>query len=167
MNWFKDFFKAFFVFLLLQIFVIQGFVIEGSCMEPELHSEEKIIVNKMIYKLREPKHGEVVVFKYPLEPEKDFIKRVVGLPGDEISIKNGSLYRNQEKLDEDYVKEYVFGNYGPVMVPQGQLCVMGDNRNNSHDSRTWGMLDESLLKGRAELTFWPPKAFGLVHNSKE
>lgn len=154
-DWFKDFVRALVFFLFLQTYVVQGFVIEGACMEPELHSREKIIVNKMVYRLQEPSVGEVVVFSYPLEPEKDFIKRVVGIPGDIIEIKDGYLFRNGKKMNELFVKEYVFGSYGPQRIPRDKLCVMGDNRNNSHDSRSWGLLDSSLIKGRAELKFWP------------
>lgn len=154
-DWFKDFLRALVFFLVLQTYVVQGFVIEGACMEPELHSREKIIVNKMIYHLQEPEIGDVVVFAYPLEPGKDFIKRIVGIPGDVIEIKDGYLYRNDKKMQEPFVKEYVFGSFGPVRVPADKLCVMGDNRNNSHDSRSWGLLDRKMVKGRAEFKFWP------------
>lgn len=161
-DWFKDFVKALVFFLFLQTYVVQGFVIEGACMEPALHSHEKIIVNKMIYSVHEPEVGEVVVFSYPLEPEKDFIKRVVGVPGDMLEIQDGYLFRNGERMLEPYVQEYVFGSYGPVKVPEGKLCVMGDNRNNSHDSRSWGLLDKALIKGRAEVKFWPFNSAGLI-----
>lgn len=163
-DWFKDFLRALVFFLLLQTFVLQGFVIEGSCMEPELHSSEKIIVNKLIYSLREPKVGEVVVFSYPLNPDKDFVKRVVGIPGDTVEIKDGYLYRNSIKVRESYVEEYVFGSYGPIKIPENKLCVMGDNRNSSHDSRSWGLLDKKHIKGRAEIRFWPPKSASLIKN---
>lgn len=161
-DWFKDFVKALVFFLFLQTYVVQGFVIEGACMEPALHSHEKIIVNKLIYKIQEPKVGDVVVFSYPLEPEKDFIKRVVGIPGDIIEIRDGYLYRNHKRMQENFVKEYVFGSYGPTKVPQGSLCVMGDNRNNSHDSRSWGLLKRSMIKGRAEVKFWPIDNLGKI-----
>ena len=166
-DWFGDFVKALIFFLLLQTYVAQGFVIEGSCMEPELHSHEKIMVNKMIYHVKEPEVGEVVVFTYPYEPGKDFVKRVVGVPGDEIAIKDGYLFRNGKKMNESFVKEYVFGNYGPLKIPEGKLCVMGDNRNNSHDSRAWGLLDRSMVKGRADLRFWPVKQIGLIPVRKD
>lgn len=166
-DWFKDFVKALVFFLFLQTYVVQGFVIEGACMEPALHSHEKIIVNKLIYKVKEPTVGDVVVFSYPLEPEKDFIKRVVGVPGDIIEIKDGYLFRNNKRMQEPFVQEYVFGSYGPVKVPVGSLCVMGDNRNNSHDSRSWGLLSRSMIKGRAELKFWPFKAAGTIASLAE
>ncbi|MBU1105624.1 MAG: signal peptidase I [Candidatus Riflebacteria bacterium] len=166
-DWAKDFARALVFFLVLQTYVVQGFVIEGACMEPELHSREKIIVNKMIYKFEEPEVGEVVVFSYPLEPEKDFIKRVVGVPGDMIEIKEGYLYRNGRLMKEPFVKEYVFGTYGPQRVPDGKICVMGDNRNNSHDSRSWGLLERTMVKGRAELKFWPPESAGRIAALKE
>ena len=162
-DWGKDFVKALLFFLLLQAYVVQGFVIEGSCMEPQLHSREKIMVNKLIYHLRDPKVGEVVVFTYPLDHTKDFIKRVVGVPGDVIAIHDGYLFRNGKRVPEKFVKEYVFGKYGPIKLPPGKFCVMGDNRNNSHDSRAWGLLDRKYLKGRAEAKFWPLKDFGEIH----
>ncbi len=166
-DWFKDFLRALVFFLVLQTYVVQGFVIEGACMEPELHSREKIIVNKMIYRLQEPTAGEVVVFSYPLEHEKDFIKRVVGVPGDIIEVKEGYLFRNGKKMNEPFVKEYVFGTYGPQKIPVGKLCVMGDNRNNSHDSRSWGLLDRSMVKGRAEIKFWPLDEFAVIPAKSE
>lgn len=166
-DWFKDFVRALVFFLFLQTYVVQGFVIEGACMEPELHSREKIIVNKMVYMVKEPEVGEVVVFSYPLEPDKDFVKRVVGVPGDIIEIKDGYLYRNNKMMKEPFVKEYVFGNYGPQKIPSDKICVMGDNRNNSHDSRSWGLLDRKMVKGRAELKFWPPDAFGMIASLKD
>lgn len=166
-DWSKDFVKALLFFLLLQTYVIQGFVVEGACMEPELHSHEKIIVNKMIYHLKDPQVGDVVVFTYPLEPGKDFVKRVVGVPGDVVEIKDGYLYRNGKMMKETFVKEYVFGNYGPLKIPHDKLCVMGDNRNYSHDSRAWGLLDKKLVKGRAEVKFWPVSQFGLIASAAE
>jgi len=161
-DWFKDFVRALIFFLFLQTYVVQGFVIEGACMEPELHSREKIIVNKMVYMVKEPEVKEVVVFSYPLEPGKDFVKRVVGIPGDVIEIKDGYLFRNGKMMKEPFVKEYVFGSYGPQKIPADKICVMGDNRNNSHDSRSWGLLDRNLVKGRAEIKFWPPDSFGQI-----
>ena len=166
-DWFGDFVKALIFFLILQTYVVQGFVIEGACMEPELQSHEKIIVNKMIYRVKEPEVGEVVVFTYPFEPDKDFIKRVVGVGGDEIAIRDGYLYRNGRRMEESFVKEYVFGNYGPLKIPEGKLCVMGDNRNNSHDSRAWGLLDRRLVKGRAEIKFWPVGQMGRIPTRKD
>ena len=166
-DWFNDFVKALIFFLLVQTYVAQGFIIEGACMEPALKSHEKIIVNKMIYHVKEPEVGEVVVFTFPYEPNKDFIKRVVGVPGDEVEIKDGYLYRNGKKMEESFVKEYVFGSYGPLKIPEGKLCVMGDNRNNSHDSRAWGLLDRRFVKGRADMKFWPVNHIGLIQTIKE
>ncbi|MBF0547959.1 MAG: signal peptidase I [Candidatus Riflebacteria bacterium] len=161
-EWFKDFVKALIFFLILQNYFIQGFVIEGACMEPQLHSNEKIIVNKLIYHLFPPKVGDVIVFTFPFDYKKDFIKRVVGQAGDIVEIKDGYLFRNGRKIQEKFVKEYVFGSYGPVKVPDGKFCVMGDNRNNSHDSRAWGLLNFECVKGRAEIVFWPPSSAGLI-----
>ena len=123
-DWFRDFVKALIFFLLLQTYVAQGFVIEGACMEPELHSHEKILVNKMVYHLKEPEIGEVVVFTYPYQPDKDFIKRVVGVPGDEIAIKDGYLYRNGKKMNESFVKE------DTIYIIQGKFDEKSNNENN-------------------------------------
>lgn len=161
-EWFKDFLKALVFFFVLQTYVVQGFVIEGACMEPQLHSHEKIMVNKLVYTFRPPSVGEVVVFSFPLDPRKDFIKRVVGVPGDLLEIRDGFLHRNGQRMAEPFVKEYVFGTFGPMRVPPGKICVMGDNRNNSHDSRAWGFLDLAQVKGRAEFKFWPPWTMGLI-----
>jgi signal peptidase I len=161
-DWVKDFVKALLFFVILQTYFIQGFVIEGACMEPQLKSSEKILVNKLLYRWRTPKLGEVVVFTFPLDRNKDFIKRVVGCPGDLLEIRDGYLYRNGLRMSEPFVKEYVFGAYGPLRVPRDKICVMGDNRNNSHDSRSWGFLDLDQVKGRAEMKFWPPWSIGLI-----
>ena len=161
-DWLKDFVKALLFFILLQTYVVQGFVIEGACMEPALHSREKIMVNKLVYRFRQPRVGEVVVFSFPLDPEKDFIKRVVGVPGDLLEIRDGYLFRNGKRLDEPFVPEYVFGSFGPLFVPPRKLCVMGDNRNNPHASRAWGFLDMDRVKGRAEMKFWPPWSAGVI-----
>lgn len=166
-EWIKDFLKALIMFLFLQTYVLQGFVIEGSCMEPVLKSHQKILVNKIIYLFREPKVGEIVVFSFPFDTKKDFIKRVVGVAGDVIEIKDGSLYRNGKRITEDYVPEYILGSYGPIVIPKGKICVMGDNRNNSHDSRIWGLLDIKYVKGRAEVVFWPIKDFEIINYVRE
>ncbi|MBF0409902.1 MAG: signal peptidase I [Candidatus Riflebacteria bacterium] len=166
-DWLKDFVKALIFFLILQTYFIQGFVIEGACMEPQLHTNEKILVNKLLYYFFPPRTGDVVVFTFPHDANKDFIKRVVGVPGDTLEISDGYLFRNGRKLPEKYVNEYVFGSYGPINIPDGKVCVMGDNRNNSHDSRAWGLLDVQTIKGRAELKFWPMSAIGLIHSYSE
>lgn len=163
-DWARDFVKALIFFVILQTYFIQGFVIEGACMEPQLRSTEKIMVNKLLYHFRSPRVGEVVVFSFPLDPRKDFIKRVVGAPGDLLEIKEGYLFRNGKRILEPFVKEYVFGTYGPLRVPDGKVCVMGDNRNNSHDSRAWGFLDITQVKGRADFKFWPPWCIGLIRS---
>ena len=163
-EWSKDFVKALIFFLILQTYFIQGFVIEGACMEPQLKSLEKIMVNKLIYRFKPPTIGDVVVFSFPLDPKKDFIKRVVGIEGDVMEVRDGYLYRNNQRIPEPFVREYVFGSFGPVRVPSGKLCVMGDNRNNSHDSRAWGFLDYKQIKGRAEFKFWPPWSIGYIES---
>ncbi|MBI3038989.1 signal peptidase I [bacterium] len=163
-EWSKDFLKALFFFLILQTYFIQGFVIEGACMEPQLYSNEKILVNKFFLWFKAPQVGDVIVFTFSLDPSKDFIKRVVGVEGDEIEIRDGYLFRNGAKISEPFVKEYIFGNFGPTKIGKNKVCVMGDNRNNSHDSRSWGLVDVSQIKGKAEIKFWPPWAMGFIRS---
>ncbi|GAB1351989.1 hypothetical protein MASR1M12_07200 [Erysipelotrichia bacterium] len=158
-DWFKDFVRALIFFLFLQTHAWIRHRRSLHVRNPYLR--EKSLLTKW-YTVKEPEVGEVVVFSYPLEPGKDFVKRVVGIPGDVIEIKDGYLFRNGKMMKEPFVKEYVFGSYGPQKIPADKICVMGDNRNNSHDSRSWGLLDRNLVKGRAEIKFWPPDSFGQI-----
>lgn len=148
---------------LIRIFVFQPFYIPSSSMEPTLMPGDRIIVNKFIYRFREPARGEVMVFKYPLDPKRDFIKRVIGLPGDSVEIKDSTLYINGKKVDESYLPENLaFNDYGPVKVDKGAYFVLGDNRNNSEDSRFWGFAPRKNVVGKAILIYWPLNRIGLI-----
>ncbi|MCC6442236.1 MAG: signal peptidase I [Armatimonadetes bacterium] len=146
------------VFLIIRPFIVQAFYIPSGSMHPTLLEDDHILVNKFIYRFSEPKHGDVVVFKSPKEvsaDEKPFIKRLIGLPGDEIKVEEGKTYRNGKPLTEPYILEEPVYPFGPAKVPPGKLFVMGDNRNNSNDSHEWGMLDRDRVLGKAMLIFWP------------
>jgi len=137
-------------------FVAQSFVVQGHSMEPTLSSGERLFVNKFIYHFRSPERGEVVV----LDPPGDinpFIKRIVGLPGDEIEILDGQLYVNNEAVEEDYIQEDVNRDFGPHEVKDGKYFVMGDNRNYSSDSRNHkiGDIPEDNIHGKAFWLYWP------------
>ena len=160
--------------LFVRTFVFQAFKIPTGSMEPNLLIGDHLIVNKMIFAptvtpveraimpTRDLRRGDIVVFKYPEEPERDFIKRVIGLPGDRLELRSKVLYLNDQPLPESYA-HYAspatadeFGasgdlreSYGPVTVPQGQYFMMGDNRDNSEDSRYWGFLPATYVKGNA------------------
>ncbi len=160
--------------LFVRTFVFQAFKIPTGSMEPSLLVGDHLIVNKMIYSpsatgleravlpTRDVRRGDIVVFKYPEEPERDFIKRVIGMPGDRLELRSKVLYINDEALEETWAhyaapaSGETFGAsldlreaYGPVTVPEGQYFMMGDNRDNSEDSRYWGFLPASYVKGKA------------------
>ena len=144
------------------LFVAQSFLVEGSSMEPSFHHRQRLFVEKISYRLSEPKRGQVVVFRYPGDERRKFIKRIIGLPGDEIAIQNGFLYVNGLRLEEDYINGPTYGTYsaptyGPVLVPEGHYFVLGDNRRNSDDSRypDVGFVPKKNLIGKALCVYWP------------
>jgi len=145
-------------FLLAQMImgsVAQAFQVEQYSMEPTLLPHDRVLVTKFIYRLRDPVRGDVVVLRYPRNTHRNYIKRVVGLPGEKIQIKKGVLYANGERVQEAYINGEILGDYGPVTVPAGSVFVLGDNRNNSEDSRAFGPLKQNLIVGQAVLIYWP------------
>ncbi len=144
------------VFLLLVTFVVQGYKVSGSCMEPNLFTGERLLGNKFIYRFEKPVRGDVVVFKYPDDPKQMFIKRVIGLPGDVVEIRKGTLYVNSKPLDEHiYRKNPAHGDFGPEKVSADRLFVLGDNRDESNDSRWWGELPAKNVQAKAWIRYWP------------
>jgi signal peptidase I len=130
-------------------------------MEPTLVSGEYVIVSKLSYRFGTPQRGDIIVFHFPRDPKEEYIKRVIGLPGDEVQVRHGSVYVNGQRLDETYLK--VSTNYnGTWNVPDNQLFVLGDNRNNSSDSHDWGTVPMDYVVGKAILVYWPPPDWGLV-----
>lgn len=147
----------------IRIFLFQPFYIPSGSMEPTLQIGDRIIVNKITYRFSEPKRGDVMVFKYPLEPSRDYIKRVIGLPGETLEIKDSALYINGQVVEEQYLDPNLrFMDYGPVTVPANAYFMMGDNRNNSQDSRFWGTLQRNYVVGKAVWIFWPLDRFGSI-----
>ena len=135
--------------------------VEGSSMEPTLHDAELVVVNRLAYRWSDPGRGDIVVFRFPLEPERRFIKRIVGLPGEFIVIHDGQVTIDGVPLDEPYIAAPPRYS-GEWEIQPGQLFVLGDNRNNSSDSQTWGPLPVSQLIGKAFLVYWPPPEMGLI-----
>jgi signal peptidase I len=135
--------------------------VDGSSMEPTLHSGQLVLVNRLAYKLGEPTHGDVIVFYFPRDPGQEYIKRLIGLPGDYITIQNGQVLVNDLPLDEPYIAAapVYSGNW---VVPEGQYFVLGDNRNNSSDSHQWGMVPVDYVVGKALAVYWPPAEWGCV-----
>lgn len=156
--------------LFIRAFVVQAFKIPSGSMEPTLMIGDHILVNKFIYgtkvpfikkpiiPIRNPKRGDIIVFVYPLDRKKDFIKRLIGLPGDKIRIVNNKIYINGKPYDDPYgvfgVNEKENQNLGPIIVPDDSLFVMGDNRDHSYDSRYWGFVPMESVKGKAMIVYW-------------
>ena len=157
---------------LSHVFVATLFVVDGASMEPSYHDKEYMMVNKIEYKLTQPKRGDVVVFKYPGEIKQKFIKRIIGLPGEKVQIKDGGvfIYNKQnpqgKRLNESYINTITPTETGADMITReigpDEYFVMGDNRYNSSDSRIWGLLPKTNLIGRAWFIFWPTSYIGLV-----
>ncbi len=164
--------------------VVQNFRVEGSSMEGTLHDGQLILVNKASYfkvnlgfldflplvnfddsphyLFGSPRRGDVIVFRFPNQPERDFIKRIIAVPGEQVEIRDGLVFINGKALDETYIPDRTQHDFGPQLVPDGEYFVLGDNRNNSYDSRSWGFVPESNIIGRAWVTYWPFNSFGFV-----
>ena len=138
--------------------------VDGYSMRPSLEDGEYVLVNRLSYRFGEPERGDIVVFVYPLDPSEDLIKRVVGLPGDQIRINDGQVWINGELLDEPYINASpAYG--GTWEVPAEALFVLGDNRNNSSDSHSWGYLPIDRLVGKAIVIYWPPSEWAVLSHA--
>ena len=166
------------VFMLLQA-TVRNFKVDGSSMDPTLMDGEFLLVNRLVYlridrerlarivpfwRVREespryaihaPKRGEIIVFQFPLDPNKDFVKRVVGLPGETIEMRDGRVFVNGGLLEEPYLTVKDRSNAAPVRLKEGEYYVLGDNRSHSNDSRSWGAVPEANLRGKVWMVYWP------------
>ena len=147
--------------MIIRTFVVELYLVDGPSMRPTLQHAQRLVVNKFIYHFRAPEKGEVLIFRYPKDPSRDFIKRVIAVPGDTIEIKDGNVFVNGELQNEDYILSKCRGDYPKSTIPDGHIFVMGDNRNNSEDSRfpDVGFVPFDLIKGKAMLVFWPLDAW--------
>jgi signal peptidase I len=153
--------------LTLIIFVViragvQNFRIEGYSMEPNFHDGQYLLISKVDYVLHPPERGDVVVFMSPQDLSRDFIKRVIGLPGETVEIREGKVFINNKELGQNYAVNPGSYNFGPVSVGADQLFVLGDNRNNSSDSHSWGNLPRSDMIGKAWISYWPPQQWAII-----
>ena len=146
----------------IRTFLVEPYMVEGSSMYPTLKNHERLIVDKLSYFVTNPKRGEIVVFRFPKDESRDFIKRVIAVGGDTIEMKDGQVFVNGQVLKEDYIykndpKGKNISSYRKTIVPEGTIFVLGDNRNNSEDSRfaDVGFVPHKLVKGRALVCFWP------------
>jgi signal peptidase I len=135
--------------------------VEGPSMKPTLHNGEYVLVNRLAYKWAQPHQGEVIVFRFPRKPSQEYIKRVIGLPGDEVYITNKQVFINGHLVEEPYIAEAP-QYYGTWRVPENSLFVLGDNRNDSSDSHDWEYVPMQNVVGKALVVYWPPSAWGLI-----
>jgi signal peptidase I len=168
-TWARDLVVALGLAVVIIVFFYQPVKVEGTSMAPLLADQERIFINKFVYRLEPIERGDVVVFWYPLDQTKSFIKRVVGLPGDEVEIRGGRVYINDVALDEPYVPpEYSDRSaYGPVRIPSDEYFVMGDHRISSNDSRIFGPVPGGFIYGKAVFAYWPMTQFGTLTASAD
>lgn len=167
--------------LVIRTFIVQAFKIPSESMLETLQIGDHLLVNKFLYGVKipftntyfvrgaNPEYGDIVVFEYPKDPSLDYIKRIVGVPGDVLEMRNKQFYRNGKALNETFVRHSEHGrveplrdNFGPITVPPDKFFVMGDNRDNSQDSRFWGFVDISAIRGKAWRIYWSSSGLGNV-----
>jgi signal peptidase I len=151
------------IFLFLQT-TIQSSIVLGSSMEPNLVNGQRLIINKAVYHFASPQRGDVIILRPPPEPQKEYVKRVIGLPGDTIEIRNGVVKVNGYALKENYIKILPDYSFGPYKVQDNNYFVLGDNRANSSDSHTGWTVTRQNIVGKAWLSIWPLKDWGLVRS---
>lgn len=144
--------------------VMQNYRIDGISMEPNFQNGQFLIINKLSYKLGQPRRGDVIVFHYPRDPSRDFIKRVIGLPGQTVEVRSGQVIIDGKPIDEPYGPAPGSYDAPPTLVPPNDLFVLGDNRNNSSDSHSWGLLPMDKVIGRAIVSYWPPSEWRIISN---
>ena len=147
--------------LILRTFVVQAFWIPSGSMIPTLLPGDRVLVCKFWYYVQEPEREQVFVFKYPVDPKRDFVKRIIGLPGETVEIRRGTVYINGEPLKDGYVKFKDAYNMQKVTVPADSYFAMGDNRPNSQDSRFWGFVPEKNIRGPVFFRYWPLSRIGV------
>lgn len=162
--WLRDLIISVAISCFIIIFLYQPVKVEGTSMMPSLEDQERIFVNKFVYRLEPIQRGDIVVFRYPRDPSKSFIKRVIGLAGDRIQIDAGRVYVNGKPLDEDYVPRAYedLRSYPEVVVPPDCYFVLGDHRSLSNDSRDFGPVNETYIYGKAVFGYWPVDKMGRV-----
>ncbi|MCB1024467.1 MAG: signal peptidase I [Acidobacteria bacterium] len=159
------------VFVLFGVFIAQPVVVEGTSMVPQLENGERLIVNKLVYYNFKGvgwghlNRGDIVVFWYPEDPDKSFVKRIIGLPGEMVEVRDGMVLINDKPLKESYltkIERDQMNDFEPLLVDKHHYFVMGDNRGNSLDSRDWGLVPEKYIYGKAFFRYWRPSKFGFL-----
>jgi signal peptidase I len=162
--WLRDLIISLAIACFIIIFLYQPVKVEGTSMMPSLADQERVFVNKFVYRLEPIRRGDIVVFRYPRDPSKSFIKRVIGLSGDHIQIDAGRVFVNGQGLDEDYVPPAYEDerSYQEMVVPPNSFFVLGDHRSLSNDSRDFGPVNQSYIYGKAVFGYWPVDKMGRV-----
>lgn len=153
---------AFVLALIIRTFFVASILVEGTSMDPTLANHQRLLINKIGYRFAEPDRGDIVVFRYPVNPHRDFIKRVIARGGETVEIRNGKVTVDGQTLTENYVVWADDGFYPATTVPPGSVFVLGDNRMNSEDSRYFGFVPLGHIKGKAFIIYWPLGQAGLV-----
>lgn len=171
----RDVFLILVVFVLLGVFAVQPVVVEGTSMAPHLHNGERLLVNKLVYyniqsvRWGHLERGDIVVFWYPKEPDKSYVKRIIGLPGETVEVRSGKVYIDGVELQEDYLDvehNQTLPSWPARKVDKHHYFVMGDNRDNSSDSRYWGLVPEKYIYGKAFFRYWKPENIGFLEHGK-
>ena len=166
--WTRDLLIAIGLALVIIVFLYQPVKVEGTSMAPLLSDQERIFINKFVYRFEPIQRGDVVVFWYPLDRSKSFIKRVIGLPGETVEIRRGAVYVDDKIVPEPYVPPQYedLSDFGPVRVPPDNYFVMGDHRISSNDSRVFGSVADRYIYGRAVFAYWPVDHFGSISTTE-
>jgi len=172
---FRDVFLIIVVFILVGVFFVQPVVVEGTSMLPQLHDGERLLVNKLVYYRIQSiswghlQRGDIVVFWYPADPEKSYVKRIIGLPGETVEIRNGHVFIDGTELNEPYLDaehNQSLHDNSVTQVKEHYYFVMGDNRDNSSDSRYWGLVPEKYIYGKAFFRYWKPEEIGFLKHGQ-
>ena len=165
LGWLRDVLASVAVSVFIILFLYQPVRVEGTSMVPMLQDQDRLFINKLAYRVGDVHHGDVVVFHYPRDPAKSYIKRVIALPGDRIRIARGRVFVNDQRLAEPYVPTRYTDDRSEeeMTVPAGEYFVMGDHRSISSDSRDFGPVERQLIYGKASFVYWPFDQAGVVH----
>jgi len=172
---FRDVFLIIVVFILVGVFFVQPVVVEGTSMLPQLHDGERLLVNKLVYYRIQSvswghlQRGDIVVFWYPEDPEKSYVKRIIGLPGETVELRSGHVYIDGSELTESYLDSehnQTLHDNSVTKVKEHYYFVMGDNRDNSSDSRYWGLVPEKYIYGKAFFRYWKPEEIGFLKHGQ-
>jgi len=165
-SWARDILEtilpALLIVLVVNLFLAQATRVEGQSMEPNLHNNQRLIIEKISYRFRPPRSGDIVVIRMPNRSSDPLIKRVIGLPGETVEVRDGHVFINGQALQEPYLEQLTFGNIAAHVIPAEFIFVLGDNRGASNDSRSFGEVRISSIVGRAWFRYWPLEDLGLI-----